>query len=261
MARLWRLASHGSAVWLVRLLCLFSLLRPLPTMCSVGGQLGPPALPLRHGSCKQSGPCPHRCGIPPALLCLPCCRTNASCPFPSSFAPHTGVSTAVPQVWVKAVGIASTSLDTGSTEIDTGGDPTAPLFYWPYTEPQMGDHGWAFERTSAGYAWGGGFTGGTDPAVRICLIGAKRRWGWLASLPRGVQGLACLPSCCCCRYAAVCPAGFPCMPPVPQTLGLTSSIRSLSARLRLASPSSTARGGLAWTPSRMKMGTARPWRA
>lgn len=81
-----------------------------------------------------------------------------------------GVSTAVPQVWVKAVGIASTSLDTGSTEIDTGGDPTAPLFYWPYTEPQMGDHGWAFERTSAGYAWGGGFTGGTDPAVRICLI-------------------------------------------------------------------------------------------
>ncbi|KAL4423273.1 hypothetical protein ABPG77_004542 [Micractinium sp. CCAP 211/92] len=81
-----------------------------------------------------------------------------------------GVTTVVPQVWVSAVGIAGSSSDDQGTEIDTGPDITTPRFFWPYSEKFMGEHGWAFARTSAGYAWGEGFTGTTNSSVRICLI-------------------------------------------------------------------------------------------
>lgn len=78
----------------------------------------------------------------------------------------------VPQVWVTAADLAGSTLDDG--EIDAGPDaPQTPLFFWPYSEPLLTQHGWAFERTSAGYAWGEGFTGSFDPAVRICLIGVR----------------------------------------------------------------------------------------
>ncbi len=107
---------------------------------------------------------------------MPCCQ----CTMPHPLRPpldagraHAGVTTVVPQVWVSAVGIAGSSSDDQGTEIDTGPDITTPRFFWPYSEKFMGEHGWAFARTSAGYAWGEGFTGTTNSSVRICLIGAQ----------------------------------------------------------------------------------------
>ncbi|KAL4436754.1 hypothetical protein ABPG75_003893 [Micractinium tetrahymenae] len=87
-----------------------------------------------------------------------------------------GVTTVVPQVWVSAVGITSSGSTLGGSSAasaaaaSTGDADETPRLFWPWNEKYMPQHGWAFERTSAGYAWGEGFAGSNNTNVRVCLI-------------------------------------------------------------------------------------------